>query len=297
MIRDASSSDIGDIRALMQSVDGFWDRSWRPDVLERVIGSHDAIALVHHDGAGIDGFICAHDLGFRAYLSELVVAPRVQRRGIGKLLLAEVERRVAERGCDVIVADVWRDAETFYGSQGWTPPTVMLVRKRLPGIGVDRGVDGRAGGERSVTSQLEGGCYCGRVRYRARSVFDAGYCHCSVCRRIHGAPVVAWIAVPERDFVLRQGTPRAFHSSTEGTRYACAECGTHLYYTDTREPPPGAGSRLVSVYLTTLDEPGIVRPRIHQWWNDHLPWFETRDDLPRVAGGRLPHPAVRGGAE
>ena len=131
MIRDAGTPDIGGIRALMESIDGYWDQSWRPDVLERAIGVPETIALVHQDGATLDGFICVHDLGFRAYLSELVVAPSAQRRGIGGRLLAEVERRVAERGCAVIVADVWRDAEKFYRSQGWTPPSVVLLRKRL----------------------------------------------------------------------------------------------------------------------------------------------------------------------
>jgi len=147
VIRNAVTADISDIRALMESVDGFWDESWRPDVLERAVGSPDAIALVHQNGALLDGFICAHDLGFRAYLSELIVAPGLQRRGIGGRLLAEVERRVAERGCAVIVADVWRDAEKFYRSLGWTPPSVILLRKRLsaaaqPGVAAD-GVVGR----------------------------------------------------------------------------------------------------------------------------------------------------------
>jgi hypothetical protein len=30
-----------------------------------------------------------------------------------------------------LVADVWRDAERFYRSHGWTPPPVVLLRKRL----------------------------------------------------------------------------------------------------------------------------------------------------------------------
>ena len=38
-------------RALMNSVAGFWDSSWRPDVLECALGSPDTIALVHQDGA------------------------------------------------------------------------------------------------------------------------------------------------------------------------------------------------------------------------------------------------------
>lgn len=138
MIREARTTDISDIRVMMNSVAGFWDASWRPDVLERALGSPDTIALVHQDGAVIDGFTSAHDLGFRAYLSELVVAPQAQRRGIGARLLAEIERRVAERGCAVIVADVWQDAEEFYRSQGWTPPSVILVRKRLPSASASR---------------------------------------------------------------------------------------------------------------------------------------------------------------
>jgi GNAT superfamily N-acetyltransferase len=131
VIREARIDDINGIRALMTSVDGFWDESWRADVLERVLGAPDAIALVHEDGTVIDGFICAHDVGFRAYLSELVVAPQIQGRGVGAQLLAEIEQRMSERGCAVMIADVWRDAEAFYRSHAWTPPPVALLRKRL----------------------------------------------------------------------------------------------------------------------------------------------------------------------
>jgi hypothetical protein len=50
---------------------------------------------------------------------------------MGSRLLAELERRLAARGCAVVIADVWRDAEAFYRAQGWTPPAVVLLRKRL----------------------------------------------------------------------------------------------------------------------------------------------------------------------
>ena len=115
----------------MQSVPGFWDESWRPDVLERVLRSSETIALVHAEKGVIDGFVCGHDVGFRAYLSELVVSPGLHGRGVGSSLVAELERRLAERGCSVLIADVWRDAEPFYRSRGWSPPSVVLLRKRL----------------------------------------------------------------------------------------------------------------------------------------------------------------------
>lgn len=136
MIRDATIADVSGIRALMKSVIGFWDDTWRDDVLERALGSADTIALVNIDGDRVDGFICAHDVAFRAYLSELVVSPSAQGAGIGGRLLSEIERRLIQRGCAIVIADVWRDSEAFYRSRGWTPPAVTLLRKRLA---ADRG--------------------------------------------------------------------------------------------------------------------------------------------------------------
>src|SRR5262245_12934100 len=98
VIRLAGTADIPQIEALMKSVAGFWDESWRPDVLEHTLGSSETMALVHQQADVIDGFVCGHDVGFRAYLSELVVFPASQGRGVGSQLLSELERRLADRG-------------------------------------------------------------------------------------------------------------------------------------------------------------------------------------------------------
>jgi len=108
-----------------------WQESWRGNVLEIALSAAGDLALVHEDHQSIDGFACAHDVGFRAYLSELVVAPEAQRRGVGSQLLSELERRLIDRGCSVIIADAWRDAEPFYRSLGWGSPAVVLLRKHL----------------------------------------------------------------------------------------------------------------------------------------------------------------------
>jgi ribosomal protein S18 acetylase RimI-like enzyme len=131
VIRLAGIGDIPRIEALMKSVAGFWDERWRPDVLERALGSPETIALVPHEDGVIDGFVCGHGVGFRAYLSELVVSPASRGRSVGSQLLSELERTLADRGCSALIADVWRDAEGFYRSHGWTPPAVALLRKRL----------------------------------------------------------------------------------------------------------------------------------------------------------------------
>jgi ribosomal protein S18 acetylase RimI-like enzyme len=135
VIRPAAPGDVPRIQALMRSVPGFWDETWRPNVLERVLRAPETIALVHEEAGVVDGFVCGHDVGFRAYLSELVVSATSRGRGVGSRLIAALERRLAERGCAVLIADVWRDAEPFYRSRGWSPPAVTPLRKRLDSQG------------------------------------------------------------------------------------------------------------------------------------------------------------------
>lgn len=141
-----------------------------------------------------------------------------------------------------------------------------------------------------------GGCFCGAVRYRARHIFDAGYCHCSICRRISGAAAACWFSVREEHFELIRGEPAALQSSEHFTRYFCRDCGTHLYGLDDQPPPPSVGSKLVSAMLGTLDDAASVAPQLHQWWSSRLPWFEHNLDLATFDTGLLPHPDKRGPA-
>lgn len=132
MIRLATIEDIPEIQRLLLSVPGFWQASWRNDVVERSLRSADGLAFGWEEEGYIKGFVCAHDVGFRGYLSELVVTEEVRGRGVGKQLVHRVENELAARGCAVLIADVWKDAEGFYRALGWTPPDVVLLRKKLP---------------------------------------------------------------------------------------------------------------------------------------------------------------------
>jgi len=89
-----------------------------------------ATSLSWEQGFRILGFVCAHDFGFRAYLSELVVDPDSLHRGITRLIRA-VEESLRQKGQRVLIADVWRDAELFYRSLGWKSPDAVLLRQQL----------------------------------------------------------------------------------------------------------------------------------------------------------------------
>ena len=131
MLRPASVSDAANVRVLMQSVPGFCQDWWSDKTIASAIRSAEGLTFVWEDASQLLAFICAHDLGFRAYLSELVVAPSVQHKGIGTRLLQAVEDALRRRGQRILISDVWHDAVLFYRSRGWSPPDAVLLRREL----------------------------------------------------------------------------------------------------------------------------------------------------------------------
>jgi hypothetical protein len=80
---------------------------------------------------------------------------------------------------------------------------------------------------------LEGGCLCGGVRYRiSGEPRSADYCHCRMCRRAAGSPVVARITVADAAFARTKGAPAVYRSSADAERLFCAACGTQLALRD-----------------------------------------------------------------
>ena len=126
-----------------------------------------------------------------------------------------------------------------------------------------------------MTHEIQGGCLCGAVRYRlASEPFEAGYCHCAICRRSTGAPVVAFGTVPFDDFQVT-GNPCRRRSSDFGERWFCRDCGTPLAMLVTHQPDT------IDFTIATLDRPEAAIPEFHIWTQSRIAWFDTRDDLPR----------------
>jgi predicted N-acetyltransferase YhbS len=131
-IRPATPADSEAVTVLWKSTAGVWQPEWRSDSVRRAIAAADGLAFVAVEHARILGFICGHDLGFRAYLSEFAVAESHQRAGIGTALLQSFGSALAQRGCRLVVADVYPPAEPFYRARGWAAPGAVLLSHRLP---------------------------------------------------------------------------------------------------------------------------------------------------------------------
>jgi predicted N-acetyltransferase YhbS len=90
----------------LRTAPGVWQPAWRDDAVSRALIASDGLAFVAEQEGTLVGFACAHDTGFQAYLSEVVVSESWQRRGIGAALMAAVHRAIAECGCQLVVADI-----------------------------------------------------------------------------------------------------------------------------------------------------------------------------------------------
>lgn len=81
-----------------------------------------------------------------------------------------------------------------------------------------------------MSVQRKGSCLCGKVIISAaKAEGKIGACHCDMCRRWGGGPLLAVGCGTEVKFSGEQYI-RAFRSSDWAERGFCAECGTHLFY-------------------------------------------------------------------
>jgi hypothetical protein len=126
--------------------------------------------------------------------------------------------------------------------------------------------------------KLEGGCYCGKVRYIAEGEpMMKGQCHCRECQYISGGAPNMFLLMPTAGFKYTLGSPKSFTRSDlerAVTREFCAECGTHL---TTRPPSMPA----VVLKVGTLDEPRLFGgPQMAIFTIDKQPFHQIPAGLP-----------------
>jgi hypothetical protein len=132
--------------------------------------------------------------------------------------------------------------------------------------------------------KLEGGCYCGAVRFVAEGEpMMKAQCHCRECQYITGGGPNFIIGMPMDGFSYTKGQPAEFTRpdlANPVTRQFCANCGTAL---GTRSP--GFPGMIVKVGV--LDDPSVFEgPRIAIFTVDKQPFHHVPDGVP--AFERLP---------
>jgi hypothetical protein len=139
-----------------------------------------------------------------------------------------------------------------------------------------------------MTDGIEGGCRCGRVRYRvAQATLPRAYaCHCLDCQTWSGSAFSVQVILPE-DQLEVTGEPSLFElTSPDGTRTsrqrACPVCFTRVYNTNTRRPG------LAVVRAGTLDRSDELAIVAHIWTKRKLDGIDIPTGLPAWEEGAPP---------
>lgn len=132
-----------------------------------------------------------------------------------------------------------------------------------------------------------GVCLCGTVRYEFTESFSAmSHCHCSMCRKHHGASFATFVAAPAASLRWLAGEDAIgrYRSSERGSRAFCKRCGSVA-------PIPLPGTDLAIAPAGNLESDPGIRPQAHIFVGVKAPWYTITDSLPQHEG----YPPVLGG--
>ena len=123
---------------------------------------------------------------------------------------------------------------------------------------------------------IKGGCLCGKVRYEVNGpLLGADHCHCSMCRRQHGAAFATYANFDPGDFRWLAGEDlvRTYETKSGGGWCFCGECGSSLAGTE--------NGRITTITLGTVEGDPGVEPELHIFVGSRARWHEITDDLPQ----------------
>ena len=127
-----------------------------------------------------------------------------------------------------------------------------------------------------------GKCFCGAVRFAAELPSKwVAHCHCTMCRRAHGAGYVTWAGFTADKVRIENasGQLRWFDSSPGAQRGFCGRCGSPLFFRSDRWPDE------LHIARAQFDAPLDRAPQAHVFWDRHVDWAlpDPADGLPRKA--------------
>ncbi len=138
---------------------------------------------------------------------------------------------------------------------------------------------------------IRGECLCGTVRFEIDPPTKwCAHCHCTVCRRAHGAAFVTWFGVLLEQFRIVSGEEdlRWYQSSKEAKRGFCKKCGSTMLFQSNRWADE------MHIVLSNIVGEIDRSPAAHVFYDTHVEWFSVNDNLKLLGGKSGTEPVGRG---
>ena len=130
----------------------------------------------------------------------------------------------------------------------------------------------------------KGQCLCGQIAYEVTKIEPRmGHCHCSMCRKFHGAAFATLGEAKAENFRWVRGEEllKAYTGENGTVRQFCSRCGSSMTF-----EASNSSGELVEFALGTLDSDIELRPDVHIYTEFGANWYEITDDLPVFPRGR-----------
>lgn len=125
---------------------------------------------------------------------------------------------------------------------------------------------------------ITGTCACGKVHYEVSGeLIDFCNCHCSICRKIHGAAFASWGGVQREDFTFIFGKDelKNYAFSEDSDSISCSNCNSTLLV----DYKPDAS--MLYIALGAVDGDIKLPEGFHQFVDSKASWFHISDELPQ----------------
>lgn len=126
---------------------------------------------------------------------------------------------------------------------------------------------------------IRGSCLCGKVRFELNSTPEfINHCHCSMCRKVHGAAFGSFLHAEGKGFRWVSGASlvKTYASSPGNTRAFCTHCGSNMPVLEDE------GAHVI-IPAGSLDDDPAIRPLVHIHTASKAPWYEISDALPQFS--------------
>ncbi len=137
-LREFNLEEYDDVRALWEQYPnelGIGRSDAREEIAKKLLRDPDLFLVAEEEGKIIGTVIGGYD-GRRGIIYHLAVDRAYRGRGLGRALMAEVERRLLAQGClrsYLLVKAENLDVIEYYEQLGWEPMTVTTLGKNLDG--------------------------------------------------------------------------------------------------------------------------------------------------------------------
>lgn len=126
----------------------------------------------------------------------------------------------------------------------------------------------------------KGSCLCGEITFEVDHFEPIiGHCHCTMCRKFHGAAfsTFAEVKVENLHWLTGKSLLASYQADNKTIRQFCKNCGSSLLF----ESSYNRKANTTEISLAAFDELANVSPNAHIYTESKVDWLKLADDLPQ----------------